>query len=176
MLLIINPDDEKLAKEILQKELPDLKIEIAYGGSTRHGSEYQALRKLSSAIENGEIDLVLIHDGARPLATPNLYRRIAEVAIEKGGAIPTTTINPAEIDIAHDQTIVRVQTPQGFRAKELLHAYEMAERDGFTGTDTGACIEKYFPSIKAVAVEAEVSNLKITYAQDIKVAQALLTS
>ena len=96
------------------------------------------------------------------------------MAVEKGGAIPTTTINPVEIDLNHDTQIVRVQTPQGFRAKELLTAYEKAEADGFIGTDTGACVEAYFPEIKAFAVEAEVSNLKITYAQDLQLAEALL--
>jgi 2-C-methyl-D-erythritol 4-phosphate cytidylyltransferase len=176
LLLIINPDDEAIAREILQRELPDLKIEIAYGGATRHGSEYKALMHLAKDIETGAIDLVLIHDGARPLATPDLYRKIAEVAYEKGGAIPTTTINPIEIDASHETQIVRVQTPQGFRAKELLQAYKSAEVDGFVGTDTGACVERYFPEIKAIAVEAEVANLKITFAQDLQVAQALLTS
>ena len=176
LLLIINPDDEAMAKEILQNELPDIKIEIAYGGSTRHGSEYQALMHLEKDISSGNIDVVLIHDGARPLATPALYRKIAQVAYEKGGAIPTTAINPVEIDISHETQIVRVQTPQGFRAKEVLQAYKAAEKDGFVGTDTGACVEKYFPEIKAIAVEAEVANLKITFAEDLKVAQALLTS
>ena len=176
LLLVISPDDEAMARTILQKELPDINIEITYGGATRHGSEYQALAHLQSDIESGAIDVVLIHDGARPLATPDLYRKIAEVAFEKGGAIPTTTINPIEIDANHDTQIVRVQTPQGFRAKELLIAYQSAEVDGFTGTDTGACVEKYFPSIKAIAVEAEVSNLKITFAQDLQVAAALLKS
>ena len=176
LLLIINPDDEAIAREILQRELPDLKIEIAYGGATRHGSEYQALMHLAKDIETGAIDVVLIHDGARPLATPDLYRKIADAAFEKGGAIPTTTINPIEIDASHETQIVRVQTPQGFRAKELLQAYKSAEVDGFVGTDTGACVERYFPEIKAIAVEAEVANLKITFAQDLQVAQALLTS
>lgn len=176
LLLIINPDDEAMAREILAKEIPGIEIEITYGGSTRHGSEYQALLHLRNEINSGAIDVVLIHDGARPLATPALYKKIAEVAILKGGAIPTTTINPVEIDLNHDTQIVRVQTPQGFRAKELLKAYESAEVDGFVGTDTGACVEAYFPEIKAVAVEAEVSNLKITFAQDLKVAEALLTS
>ena len=176
LLLVINPDDESMAREILQRELPDLNIEITYGGATRHGSEFQALTHLAADIDAGNIDVVLIHDGARPLATPSLYRKIAEVAFEKGGAIPTTTINPVEIDISHETQIVRVQTPQGFRAKELLKAYKSAEVDGFVGTDTGACVEKYFPEIKALAVEAEVANLKITFAQDLKVAEALLTS
>ena len=176
LLLVINPDDESMAREILQRELPELNIEITYGGATRHGSEFQALAHLAADIDAGNIDVVLIHDGARPLATPSLYRKIAEIAFEKGGAIPTTTINPVEIDISHETQIVRVQTPQGFRAKELLKAYKSAEVDGFVGTDTGACVEKYFPEIKALAVEAEVANLKITFAQDLKVAEALLTS
>ena len=176
ILLVINPDDEKLALKIIETEVPEIKLEIVYGGATRHGSEYQALMHLKSGINSGDVDVVLIHDGARPLATPNLYKKIAEVAFEKGGAIPTTTINPVEIDLSHDTQIVRVQTPQGFRAKELLKAYESAEVDGFVGTDTGACVESYFPEIKAVAVDAEVANLKITFAQDLKVAAALLTS
>jgi len=176
IILVINPDDEALAKKVIESEVPEIKMEIIYGGATRHGSEYQALLHLERDIAAGNIEVVLIHDGARPLASPDLYRKIAEVAFEKGGAIPTTTINPAEIDISHETQIVRVQTPQGFRAKEVLQAYELAELDGFVGTDTGACVEKYFPEIKAVAVEAEVANLKITYAEDLKVAQALLTS
>ena len=176
LLLVINPDDETMAREILQRELPNLNIEITYGGDTRHGSEFQALTHLAADIETENIDVILIHDGARPLASPALYRKIAEVAFEKGGAIPTTTINPVEIDISHETQIVRVQTPQGFRAKELLQAYRSAELDGFVGTDTGACVEKYFPEMKVLAVEAEVANLKITFAQDLKVAEALLTS
>ena len=174
IVLIINPDDEAMALEILKREIPEINIEITYGGSTRHGSEYKALMHLKKEIVSGEIDVVLIHDGARPLATPDLYKKIAEVALNKGGAIPTTTINPVEIDLSHDTQIVRVQTPQGFRAKELLAAYEKAEVDGFVGTDTGACVEAYFPEIKAFAVEAEVSNLKITFAQDLQLAAALL--
>lgn len=176
LILVINPDDEDLAIKVIKSEIPEIKIEMVYGGSSRHGSEYKALQSLKSAINAHEVDVVLIHDGARPLATPNLYRKIAQVAEEKGGAIPTTTINPVEIDLNHDTRIVRVQTPQGFRAKELLEAYEKADVDGFIGTDTGACVETYFPDVKAVAVEAEVANIKITFAQDLKVAEALLTT
>ena len=175
LVLVINQDDETMAREILQREIPDIPISITYGGSTRHGSEYKALLHLQKEINSGEIDVVLIHDGARPLATPNLYRKIADVTSKSGGAIPTTTINPNEIDISHENRIVKVQTPQGFIAKELLEAYLLAEVDGFTGTDTGACVEKYFPAIRAKAVEAEISNIKITYAEDLALAEVLLT-
>ena len=174
ILLVINPDDEKLALSTIESEISEIKLAITYGGDSRHASEFKALQFLANDIESGAIDVVLIHDGARPLASPDLYRKIAKVAFEKGGAIPTVTIDSAEIDLLTESRIVRVQTPQGFRAKELLAAYQAADKDGFTGTDTGACIERYYPTLKAHAVSAEITNLKITYAEDLALAKSLL--
>ena len=174
IVLVIHPDDEVMAKEVLQREVPQLKVEIVYGGATRHDSEYQALMHLRSAIESGELDVVLIHDGARPLATAALFKEIAEVALKNGGAIPTITVNPSELDRKIDEPVVRVQTPQGFLAKELLSAYLLAAKDSFTGTDTGACIEKYFPSVNTIAVTADATNVKITYPQDLVIAEHVL--
>jgi 2-C-methyl-D-erythritol 4-phosphate cytidylyltransferase len=70
-ILVINPDDKELAVNIINKEMPDIPMEIIPGGTTRHGSEYQALVHLAKDIESANIDVVLIHDGARPLATPD---------------------------------------------------------------------------------------------------------
>ncbi|MGI9199225.1 MAG: IspD/TarI family cytidylyltransferase, partial [Candidatus Nanopelagicaceae bacterium] len=78
LLLVISPDDEQLAKETIEKEIPEIKLAITYGGDSRHASEFKALQHLKSDIDNGAIDLVLIHDGARPLATADLYRKIAQ--------------------------------------------------------------------------------------------------
>lgn len=174
VVLVIHPDDEKMAKEVLEREVPQLKVEIVYGGATRHDSEYAALMHLREAIENNELDVVLIHDGARPLATPALFLEIAEAANKHGGAIPTITVDPSEMDQVQAGPVVRVQTPQGFLAKELLSAYISAAKDSFTGTDTGACIEKYFPSIKTIAVTADPTNVKITYPQDLAIAEHVL--
>ena len=171
IVLVIHPDDEATAKDVLAREVPQLKVEIVYGGATRHGSEFQALMHLRSDIENGALDVVLIHDGARPLATPSLFQQIAEVAFEHGGAIPTITVDQSEMDKRHEVPVVRVQTPQGFVAKELLSAYLNAAKDSFTGTDTGACIERYFPSIKTHSVTGEPTNVKITYPQDLAIAE-----
>mgnify|MGYP000626764356 FL=1 len=174
LVLVIHPDDEAMAIEVLAREVPQLKVEIVYGGATRHESEYQALMHLRSGIESGDIDVVLIHDGARPLATPALFKEIAESATEYGGAIPTITVEPIEMDQKQDVPVVRVQTPQGFIAKELLTAYLKAAEDSFTGTDTGACIERYFPSIKTHSVTGEPTNVKITYPQDLAIAEHVL--
>ena len=118
--------------------------------------------------------MILIHDGARPLATPALFETIATTANKHGGAIPTVKVSSFELDQHQNENVVRVQTPQGYQAQPLLEAYELAERDGFTGTDTGACMEKYFPNIKTIAIPADPSNVKITYPQDLVIAEHVL--
>jgi 2-C-methyl-D-erythritol 4-phosphate cytidylyltransferase len=173
-ILVINPDDDEFAREALLKDDMPASIEIVHGGASRHESEYNALQYLKSDIAAGKIDLVLIHDGARPLATPQLFAAIAEGARSHGGAIPTIALDPHEMDIARDETVARVQTPQGFRAQQLLEAYEKAAVQGFIGTDTAACMEKFFPEVKTVAVPGDVFNIKITYPQDLAIAELLV--
>jgi len=173
-VLVINPLDAKVAKQVLKREGPDVKIEIVNGGATRHDSEYNALVHLASDIEGGRVNVVLIHDGARPLATSALFQDIASTALHHGGAIPAIEVDPREMDLVTDDLVVRVQTPQAFRAKELLSAYLQAHKDGFVGTDTAACMEEYFPELDSVAVKGEVQNVKITYPQDLVIAEHVL--
>lgn len=173
-ILVINPDDEEFAREALKKDGVLANTEIVHGGATRHESEYKALQYLKGDIEAGLIDLVLIHDGARPLATPQIFSAIADGAQTHGGAIPTIPLDPHEMDAARTETIARVQTPQGFRAQQLLQAYEKAAASGFIGTDTAACMEKFFPEVNTVAVPGDIFNIKITYPQDLAIAELLV--
>ena len=173
-VLVINPADVSLAKQVLRREAPDIKVQLVAGGDSRHESEFNALMSLAPAIEEGTINIVLIHDGARPLATSMLFHDIAITAHHHGGAIPAIVVDPREMDITSDNQIVRVQTPQAFRAKELLFAYGQARVDNFIGTDTSACMERYFPSIHTIAVNGEVQNVKITYPQDLIIAEHVL--
>ena len=173
-ILVINPDDEELARDALRTDGMPADIEIVHGGASRHESEYNALQYLKSDILAGKIDLVLIHDGARPLATPQIFAAIAEGAHKHGGAIPTIALDPHEMDTAREETVARVQTPQGFRAPQLLQAYEKAAAQGFIGTDTAACMEKFFPNVNTVAVPGDIFNIKITYPQDLAIAELLI--
>ncbi len=173
-ILVINPDDEEFAREALIKDGALANTEIVHGGATRHESEYKALQYLKADIESGSIDLVLIHDGARPLATPELFAAIADGAQTHGGAIPTIALDPHEMDTARTETVARVQTPQGFRAQQLLAAYEKAQTQGFVGTDTAACMEKFAPEVKTLAVPGDIFNIKITYPQDLAIAELLV--
>jgi 2-C-methyl-D-erythritol 4-phosphate cytidylyltransferase len=173
-ILVINPDDEEFAREALIKDGVLANTEIVHGGATRHESEYKALEYLKSDIEAGLIDLVLIHDGARPLATPELFEAIAHGAQTHGGAIPTIALDPHEMDTPSTQILARVQTPQGFRAQQLLQAYEKAAESGFIGTDTAACMEEFAPEVKTLAVPGDIFNIKITYPQDLAIAELIV--
>lgn len=163
-----------MATDVLAREIPDLMVELVDGGKSRHESEHNALEFLSPAIEAGEIDVILIHDGARPLASAELFRQIAEGAHRHGGALPALAVDPREMNTRVDSQVVRVQTPQGFRATELLSAYRSAKQDGFLGTDTSSCMEKYFPDVHTIAVPGEIQNVKITYPQDLVIAEHIL--
>jgi 2-C-methyl-D-erythritol 4-phosphate cytidylyltransferase len=173
-ILVINPDDEAFARDALAQDGMPASIEIVHGGASRHESEYKALQYLKADILAGNIDLVLIHDGARPLATPQVFAAIADGAHTHGGAIPTIALSDLEMDTAREETVARVQTPQGFRAAQLLEAYEKAAVSGFIGTDTAACMEQFFPEVKTVAVPGDVFNIKITYPQDLAIAELLV--
>lgn len=173
-ILVINPLDAALANQVLEREAPHIDIELVNGGGTRHDSEYNALMHLAPSINDGSVNVVLIHDGARPLATSLLFHDVARTAHLHGGALPAIVVDPFEIDFRSENQIVRVQTPQAFRAKELLSAYQQAHKDGFVGTDTAACMERYFPEIENIAVAGEVQNVKITYPQDLVIAEHVL--
>lgn len=181
LVLVVRADDVDLAEATLADELPHppVPVELVVGGSSRHGSEERALRHLAPAIRAGELDLVLIHDAARPLCSPELVTRLVEAAADGGGAVPGVPADDLAA-VADDGTLVplvgrhvRVQTPQVFAAAPLLDAYEQAAGAGFEGTDTAACLER-FSSMKVSHVAGEEQNFKITYPHDVALADELV--
>jgi 2-C-methyl-D-erythritol 4-phosphate cytidylyltransferase len=69
-----------------------------------------------------------------------------------------------------------VQTPQVFKAAPLLDAYRAAHQDGFQGSDTAMCVHTYQPQIAIKAVNGSSQNIKVTYAQDLILAEHILAS
>ena len=180
LVLVVRTDDRELAERTLDEELPrpSVPVELVVGGSTRHGSERQALRCLERDIHAGAVDLVLIHDAARPLCSPALVRALVRAAAENGGAVPGLVADDL-VAVDDDETLVplvgthvRVQTPQVFAAGPLLEAYRRAADEGFDGTDTSSCVERY-SSLDVVHVAGEPQNFKITYPHDVHIANEL---
>lgn len=147
---------------------------LAAGGDDRFGSVRNGLAALQSAPE-----LIAVHDGVRPLASPELIRRIVESADEQGAAIPA--VQPADsfrvteggASRIVDRSCLRaVQTPQAFRAEWLRNAYDTAPDASFT--DDAAVVERAGHGI--CLVEGEPTNLKLTTPTDFIVAEALLAA
>ena len=116
-------------------------VELVEGGDSRHASEFNVLRYLAADIESGAIDVVLIHDAARPLAGPDMMRTALAVAREFGGAVPAlaapdvvrSRAGPGLAPPRTDRSLVRVQTPQAFRALPLLTRVSGRRRRRFRG-------------------------------------------
>lgn len=181
VVLVIRPEDEQQAAEAVEAAGVGLAIEIVTGGATRHRSEQAALDHLSWPICAGSVDVVAIHDGARPLAGSPLLQQVIRAAAEHGGAVPTLPEDSAwpvdaagrlrPPDAAH--ALHRVQTPQAFRAAPLLEAYAAALRSGTEGTDTSAALEGR-AGLRVVSVPGHPENLKVTFPDDLVRAERLL--
>lgn len=175
VVLVVRPDDRDQVAEAVTPHLGTHDLWVVDGGVRRHDSEWRALQTLERDIARGELDVVAIHDAARPLASPHLWTEVIEVAASYGGAVPvvrTGRLSHRDGRRAADG-LVAVQTPQAFRAPDLLAAYHRAEGDGFVGTDTASCLERY-ADLRIRAVPAPAGNLKVTYPDDLRLAEALL--
>jgi 2-C-methyl-D-erythritol 4-phosphate cytidylyltransferase len=171
VVVVVRPEDHDLLSRAIQSVLGPDEVWTVEGGEERHDSEWNALQALRELIEAGAIDIVVIHDAARPLAPVALYRDVVEAARLHGGAIPTVPVD--HIIGAQYASLVAVQTPQAFRAGALFDAYRRANDVGFRGTDTASCIER-FTDVTIVGVPSSSANLKVTYAEDLAVAEELL--
>lgn len=187
-VLVIRPEDTAIAREVLEREVHDLAVELVVGGTTRHASELNALRHLAPSIRDGTIDVVVVHDGARPLCGAGLMREAVRTARLLGGAVPgipardLLPAGPATTTGASPGTrprrgmpagTHRVQTPQAFLAEPLLSAYEQAAKDGYEGSDTACTVERY-TDLRVQLMRAEPSNIKVTYPQDLFLAEQVL--
>jgi len=180
VILVHRRGERDVAARALADDLPGRSVELVEGGDSRHESEFNMLRHLAADIEAGTVDVVLIHDAARPLAGPDMMRAALAAAREFGGAVPAVAATdlarplPAGGFESLTRRVVRVQTPQAFRAGPLLQAYLKAAAAGFDGTDTSACVQQ-FTDVDVRVFPGAATNLKVTYAPDIRLAEHLLT-
>ena len=164
-------------KEILSpidSLISDSGISILYceGGAERQDSVLNGLEKLNT--HHPETAAVLIHDGARPWVSPAVIRSVAQALTGAGGAAPVVPSVDAmkQIDgsgiITHHlprRETVSVQTPQGFRFREILQAHRKASTDGRKYIDDTEIFSRYAGEVTTVA--GETANKKITYAEDL---------
>ncbi|MCY4665348.1 MAG: 2-C-methyl-D-erythritol 4-phosphate cytidylyltransferase [Acidimicrobiaceae bacterium] len=144
------------------------KVVVVAGGVLRSDSVRCGLNRVPEAAE-----IVLVHDGARPLATDGVFERVIQ-AVRSGAdaAIPvielTDTIRWRRGGTADRRQLAAVQTPQAFRAGALRSAHA----GGADATDDATLVEAAGAAV--VTVDGDTRNLKITEPHDLVTAEALL--
>ena len=174
LVLVVRPEDRSSIEAAVAPHLHDREVTVVDGGATRHASEWAALRVLADDISSGAVDIVVVHDGARPLAGIALWESVVAGAREVGGAIPVVPVTQllhADLTPVSGE-VGAVQTPQAFRAADLLAAYRAADVAGFEGSDTAACIAAY-ADVAVLAVPSTALNLKVTFPEDVALAVEL---
>jgi 2-C-methyl-D-erythritol 4-phosphate cytidylyltransferase len=174
--IIGQPEDRSDLTSILGNISISKPVQWIQGGSTRQESVYNGLQALPA-----EADRVLIHDGARCLATPDLLDRCAAVLATCPGLIAAITVKDT-IKVVDNMGIVldtpdranlwAAQTPQGFEVKLLKACHDQGRTLGWEVTDDAALFEKC--NLPVTIVPGEETNLKITTPVDLAIAEFIL--
>ena len=171
IILVVRDEDWEKTNNVIQLVNPKKLSGVTIGGNTRHESEYQGLLYLKERPDINEEDLILIHDGARPLLPSYLLDELIDVAKKYGASAPgynsDNLMKKQEFKKEEIQeTIVEIQTPQIFPASELWKSYELAKLDKWQAVDTTECVSKY-SELEAVVIPGDPRNMKVTFIEDI---------
>ena len=177
IVLVVRPQDREAVQEAVAPHLGAHDLWVVDGGEQRHDSERQALEALAGDIESDEMDVVAIHDAARPLATADLWAAVLSAADEHGGAIPvvgrrgsrTATAaprapgwspcrRPRRSGRAPCSTPTAGRTPTGSSAPTRPRAWSGTPRSPSSGVPSSA------------------TNLKVTFPEDLDLAERLLSA
>lgn len=165
-------DVRQMAQEYGWKKI----ISVTEGGKERQDSVFLGLQQVPQ-----DTEIVLIHDGVRPFVTEEILERSIAAAKETGGCVAgvpakdTIKVCDAEgfaIATPNRSTLRQIQTPQTFRRKEILAAYEKAKADGFLGTDDASVAEHSGFPVRVIM--GSYSNIKITTKEDLLIGAAFL--
>lgn len=173
---IIEPIVEQIAHSPLGTTALPKSIVLIQGGDTRQASVYNGLQALPQTASH-----ILIHDGARCLATPALFDRCAKAALQHPGFIAAVPVKDTikQVDtqriITHTPDRAQLwaaQTPQGFEVAVLKQCHEQGRQQHWEVTDDAALLEKC--GVPVSIVEGEETNLKVTTPVDLAIAQFIL--
>jgi 2-C-methyl-D-erythritol 4-phosphate cytidylyltransferase len=154
---------------------------VVAGGDTRQLSVRAGLACIAK-----DTEIVAIHDGARPLVTPDAISASVRELVERpelDGVVVGHPMHDTVKDVGDDglisSTVDRsrlwvAQTPQVFRVARLHTAFAAAEADGFEGTDDASLVERVGGRVGMVTGSRD--NIKVTVAEDLALARAVLAA
>ena len=148
---------------------------VTKGGEEREDSVRRGLQVMPPGV-----DYVLIHDGARPLATPMLIERVLEATKRYGAVIPVVPVKDTLKLVKRDKVVKTldrskvwaVQTPQGFKYRDLKRAFAKVGNRASRLTDDAAVAEAAGLTVQVVT--GDIHNFKVTTPEDLRHAKSLI--
>lgn len=178
IILVVPKDDFDYCNEnVLSSITLRNNVTLISGGAKRQDSVYNGLL----AIDNKSANIVVIHDGVRPIVSPEQLTACIIGAKKYGACILGIPVDSTLKQINNsgyvDKTIERdtiwlAQTPQAFQHSLLIKAYDKARQEDFSGTDDAMLVERLGGSVKVVS--GSKHNIKITTREDLELAKAIL--
>ncbi|MBU1122182.1 MAG: 2-C-methyl-D-erythritol 4-phosphate cytidylyltransferase [Candidatus Omnitrophica bacterium] len=173
IVLVLRKKHLRAARVLIPHSYHNKKVFFVEGGARRQDSVCKGLAAVSSSVDN-----VLIHDGARPFISNRVIKNILN-KLKKSEAVICGVKVPDTVKIVEKgivkKTVERdnlylIQTPQGFRRQLILTAYEQFGASNVT--DDSSMLESL--GYKVEVVKGDELNMKITYPQDIALAEAII--
>lgn len=172
ILIAVKNEEIEVAKELVENEKLTKKVEFVVGGSSRKESVYHALKATNS-------EIVIIHDGARPMIKQEYVTKCLEnmkdfkgvsVGVKSKDTIKITNEEGIVVQTTQRSNTWLVQTPQCFDRRILLKMHETYEKEDVT--DDCMLLEKGNYPVKMI--EGNYTNLKITTFEDLGIVQNLM--
>lgn len=174
--LICQTADQAILVDILEPLQLQTPVHFIPGGTSRQESVYNGLQALPTGAQQ-----VLIHDGARCLATPDLFDRCTDSLQTSPGLVAAIPVKDTIKVVGSDNLVESTpsrdrlwasQTPQGFDVNLLKQCHEKGRHQGWSVTDDAALFEKC--QLPVQIVPGEETNLKVTTPGDLAIAELIL--
>lgn len=163
----------KKIEGIVSRNLFSKVKKVLVGGKERHESTLSAIRAYEDLIDCN----LIFHDAVRPLVSPLIidevvdalaYHKAVDVAIETADTIISIDDQNFIESIPKRKYLRRGQTPQAFKLSVIKEAYKKAlDDENFQTTDDCGVVLKYLPEVPIYVVNGNVSNMKLTYKEDL---------
>ncbi|WP_110113980.1 2-C-methyl-D-erythritol 4-phosphate cytidylyltransferase [Bacillus sp. CGMCC 1.16541] len=176
VVLVVNKNEVALFEHLLSQYNIRKVRSIVIGGQERQHSVYNGLQAVS------EVDVVLVHDGARPFVKKELIHQLVQRTKAEGAAVLAVRVkdtikrieNQYVIETVERSSLWAIQTPQAFLLPLIKKAHEQALEENYLGTDDASLVERIGETVSIV--EGTYDNIKLTTKEDILYAEAILTT
>jgi len=176
IVLVVTPGEIDNFRFLLNQFIQDDQMQIVPGGASRGESVKLGLQALPA-----DAELVVVHDGARPLIRAEAIREAIHQAQQWGAATLAVPVKDT-IKVAGEQDLVKktlprealwqVQTPQVFKYQLLVEAHRVASQEGLISTDDASLVERLGYPVKLV--RGDYTNIKITTPEDLVLVKTIM--